>query len=173
MTLPWLCILCISACSRSNNLLLGTVEALVGDHRVTVTDCYRLHVASREEIKESNGQISYRFTPCRDADVLIRNDELIVNSRQYGHISPGESVLIDHGAVSIRHSTTRSGAPAIVAGASRRGPSNQCCRSPEPGRIAGRIIPRQWFTHLRLNVELYYFEAIGAPSFSRREAVSL
>ena len=40
-----LCSLCLlAACSRSNNLLLGRVEAKVGTHDVVVTDCYRTSV---------------------------------------------------------------------------------------------------------------------------------
>ena len=31
------------SCSRSNNLVLGRVEAMVGEHKVEVTDCYRVN----------------------------------------------------------------------------------------------------------------------------------
>ena len=71
-----------SACSRSNNLLLGRVEAKVGGHTVVVTDCYRTSVTPPERVGGPSEQ-SYRFMPCRDADVLIRNDELIVNGSSY------------------------------------------------------------------------------------------
>ncbi len=37
----------LSACSRSNNLLLGEVEAQVGPHTVRVTDCYRTQAPRR------------------------------------------------------------------------------------------------------------------------------
>ncbi len=36
--------LLIGGCSRSNNLLLGRVEAVVAGHTVVVTDCYRTSV---------------------------------------------------------------------------------------------------------------------------------
>ena len=88
------------ACSRSNNLLQGRVEAAVGGHTVVVTDCYRTRVPAPTQI-DDNGQTSYRFTPCRDADVLIRGNELSVNGRSYGHLNPSDGVRVDHGTVSI------------------------------------------------------------------------
>ena len=54
-----------SACSRSNNLLLGRVQATVGTHPVVVTDCYRLTVDAPQRLVGAN----WRFMPCRDADV--------------------------------------------------------------------------------------------------------
>ena len=69
----------LAGCSRSNNLLLGRVEATVGTHLVVVTDCYRTSVPPQQKF-EAAGQIIYRFTPCRDADVLIRGEELTVNA---------------------------------------------------------------------------------------------
>ncbi len=87
-----------SACSRSNNLFLGRVEATVGTHQVEVTDCYRMRVPPPEQ----TGPAEYRFTPCRDADVVIRGDRLTVNGQPYGSLTPRDSVLVDHGVVSIR-----------------------------------------------------------------------
>ena len=87
----------LAACSRSNNLFLGRVEATVGTHRVVVTDCYRTSVAPPVKLEDQ----AYRFTPCRDADVLIRNDDLVVNGREYGHLKPNDSVLVDHSVVSV------------------------------------------------------------------------
>jgi len=40
--------------------------------------------------------------PCRDADVLIRGDELLVNGQSYGRLNPADAVLVDHGVVSIQ-----------------------------------------------------------------------
>ncbi|MBV9927573.1 MAG: hypothetical protein JOZ96_21325 [Acidobacteria bacterium] len=96
------CVLAVacSACSRSNNLLLGRVEATVGGHTVAVTDCYRTGVTPPEKVG-GTGEQSYRFTPCRDADVLIRNDELIVNGSSYGVLKQGDAVTVDHGKVLI------------------------------------------------------------------------
>lgn len=85
------------ACSRSNNLLLGRVEATVGSHRVVVTDCYRTSVPAPQKVDDA----VYRFTPCRDADVLIRGDELVVNGRSYGRMKPGDPILVDHSVVSV------------------------------------------------------------------------
>src|ERR1041385_3426118 len=89
-----------SACSRSNNLLLGRVEATVGGHTVVVTDCYRTSVTPPEKIGGPSEQ-SYHFMPCRDADVLIRNDELIVNGNSYGLLKQADAVTVDHGKVLI------------------------------------------------------------------------
>ena len=89
-----------SACSRSNNLLLGRVEATVGTHTVVVTDCYRTSVAPPEKVGGPSDQV-YRFTPCRDADVMVRNDELIVNGSSYGLLKQADAVTVDHGKVLI------------------------------------------------------------------------
>jgi hypothetical protein len=86
----------IAGCSRSNNLLLGRVEATVAGHPVVVTDCYRTSVPPAHP--EANGA---RFTPCRDADVVIRAEQLTVNGTAYGPLAPGARVLVDHGRVSI------------------------------------------------------------------------
>jgi hypothetical protein len=90
----------LPACSRSNNLLLGRVEMAVGAHTVVVTDCYRTSVTPPERI-EGAGQPAYRWTPCRDADVLIRGGELLVNGRSYGSVAVNDAILVDHGIVSI------------------------------------------------------------------------
>jgi hypothetical protein len=92
----------LSCCSRSNNLLFGEVEAQMGAHTVRVTDCYRTTVAPPERLPDVNGQPSYRFMPCRDADVQIRTGELVVNGRSYGHIGDADTVLVDHGVVSVK-----------------------------------------------------------------------
>jgi hypothetical protein len=91
----------LSACGKSNNLLLGEVEAQVGAHTVRVTDCYRTSVPPPERLEDANGQASYRFMPCRDADLQIRGVELIVNGRSYGRIKESDSILVDHGVVSV------------------------------------------------------------------------
>ena len=93
-------IMACSACSRSNNLLLGRVEATVGGHTVVVTDCYRTSVTPPEKVGGPNEQF-YHFKPCRDADVLIRNEELIVNGSSYGLLKQADAVTVDHGKVLI------------------------------------------------------------------------
>jgi hypothetical protein len=92
----------LSGCSRSNNLFLGRVESEVGSHTAVVTDCYRTSVPPPERLQDEGGQAVYRFMPCRDADVRIRGDELVVNGQSYGHLNPADGVLVDHGAVSIQ-----------------------------------------------------------------------
>ena len=91
-----------AACSQSNNLLFGQVQATVGTHDVVVTDCYRTSVP----LPQKSGD-DYRFTPCRDADVLIHGDTLAVNGRSYGHLDPGDSIKVDHGVVSVNRLTAR------------------------------------------------------------------
>jgi hypothetical protein len=83
-------------------LLLGRVEAEVGSHTVVVTDCYRTSVPPPQRLPDAAGQAVYRFMPCRDADVLIRGDELLVNGQTYGRLNPTDAVLVDHGVVSIQ-----------------------------------------------------------------------
>jgi hypothetical protein len=85
------------SCSRSNNLLLGRVETKVGEHRVVVTDCYRLSVPPSQTL----GPDEFRFMPCRDADIRIQAGLLTVNGVGYGHINRADSVLVDHGLVSV------------------------------------------------------------------------
>jgi hypothetical protein len=89
-------------CSRSNNLLLGRVESEVGSHKVVVTDCYRTSVSPPQKVEDTGGRAVYRFMPCRDADLLIRGDELLVNGKSYGHLNPTDAVLVDHGVVLIQ-----------------------------------------------------------------------
>jgi len=84
-------------CSRSNNLLLGRVEAVVAGHTVVVTDCYRTQVP--EPVAEPNGAT---FAPCRDAVVAIRNQQLTVNGTSYGPLTRDARVVVDHGRVSIQ-----------------------------------------------------------------------
>ena len=88
------------SCSKSNNLLLGRVEATVGGHIVEVTDCYRTSVPPPRQLQDlPDGKHVYQFTPCRDADVLIRGDELIVNGKSYGALKQGDVITVDHGRV--------------------------------------------------------------------------
>jgi hypothetical protein len=88
--------LLIVGCSRSNNLLFGRVEAVVAGHTVVVTDCYRTTVPP--PVQEPTGAT---FTPCRDAAVAIRNEQLTVNGTAYGPLARDARVIVDHGRVSI------------------------------------------------------------------------
>jgi hypothetical protein len=91
------CLVLQAGCGRSNNLLLGRVEAMVGGRAVVVTDCYRVRVDPPETL--AGGE--YHFMPCRDADIRIRGDELSVNGQSYGRIGAHDRVLVDHGVVSV------------------------------------------------------------------------
>src|SRR5438874_1626463 len=100
-------LLLFTTCSRSNNLLLGRVEAEVGGHTVVVTDCYRTSVPAPQHL-DNAGKAVFRFMPCKDADIWIRGDELTVNGRNYGRLSPSDGVLVDHGVVSIDRAGKRA-----------------------------------------------------------------
>ena len=91
----------LSSCSRSNNLFFGEVQAQVGKHTVRVTDCYRTSVPPPEQLPDVNGEPAYRFMPCRDADVRIVGTELTINGERYGHIGEMDSIVVDHGKVSV------------------------------------------------------------------------
>ena len=86
-----------AACGRSNNLLLGRVEAKVGPHRAVVTDCYRFSVPPPERTRDGG----YRFTPCADADIRIEPSGLVVNGLSSGVVGPVDDILVDRGRVSI------------------------------------------------------------------------
>jgi hypothetical protein len=88
--------LVLAGCSRSNNLLFGRVEAVVAGHTVVVTDCYRTEVPAPQA--EPDGAT---FTPCRDAIVAIRREQLTVNGTSYGPLAHDAKVVVDHGRVSI------------------------------------------------------------------------
>src|ERR1700760_647055 len=93
----------VVACSRSNNLLLGRVEANVGAHTVVVTDCYRTSVPDPQRLPDEAGVTVWRAMPCKDADVVIRGEQLTVNGKDYGKLAATDGVLVDHGVVSIQH----------------------------------------------------------------------
>jgi len=101
LTLAMALTVALSACSRSNNVFLGEVEAQVGQHTLRVTDCYRASVPPPERLPDVNGQLAYRFMPCRDADVRIQGGELTVNGQSFGPIGETDAVLVDHGKVSV------------------------------------------------------------------------
>ena len=95
-------LLLFTHCSRSNNVLLGRVEAKVGGHTIAVTDCYRTSVDAPHQVEGSpGGKVTCRWTPCRDAEISISGEELVVNGRRYGRLSPGDAVVVDHGKVLI------------------------------------------------------------------------
>jgi hypothetical protein len=88
--------------------LLGRVEAKLGTHTVIVTDCYRTSVPPAQTGKDSmDGSTFYRFTPCLDADVVIHDERLTVNRRAYERLSPGDTVIVDHGQVLINTHAAR------------------------------------------------------------------
>lgn len=89
----------LSACSKSNNLLLGRVEQKVGNHTIIVTDCYKTTVPPPQLLRSASEKPFYRFTPCLDADVVIDGDQLSVNGISYGAISQSDTVIVDHGKV--------------------------------------------------------------------------
>jgi hypothetical protein len=77
-------------------LLFGRVEAVVAGHPVVVTDCYRTSVPAPVQVADGA-----TFTPCRDAVVVIRSEQLTVNGAAYGPLAHDARVIVDHGRVSI------------------------------------------------------------------------
>ena len=93
-----LVLLALAACSRSNNVLLGRVEADINGHRVAVTDCYQFFgIPEPQKI----GQGSYRYAPCKETVVTIQGNSLFVNGTAYGDLGPDDGVTVDHGKVLI------------------------------------------------------------------------
>lgn len=85
------------ACNSSQqNALLGKQQATIGGHTIVVTDCYRTDKAQAETVIDDKGATVYRFAPCKDANIEIRNEQLIVNGKSYGQIKAGVSVTLDH-----------------------------------------------------------------------------
>jgi hypothetical protein len=92
----------IAGCSKSNNLLLGRIESTIGTHTVIVTDCYRTSVPSPQTIVDStDGSVIVHFKPCMDAEIIIHNEQLFVNGISFEKLTPGDSVVLDHGRVLI------------------------------------------------------------------------
>jgi hypothetical protein len=96
LAIAGLCAAGLAACSRSNSILEGRVEAVVAGHTVVVTDCYRTSVPK----PQADGS-GVRFTPCKDADVVIRGEHLTVNGKDYGQLAANARVVVDHGKVSV------------------------------------------------------------------------
>ena len=85
------------ACSHSNNLLLGEVRGKLASHKVIVTDCYRTSVP-----QPTITAARQTWEPCRDASIVIEGEQLAVNGKGYGKLNLGDSVLVDHGVVSVQ-----------------------------------------------------------------------
>jgi hypothetical protein len=97
-----------SGCSKSNNLLLGRVEAMLGSHLVVVTDCYRTSVPPPQLLIDSDSSKPlYRFEPCLDADIVINGNQLIINGKSYGSLGQNDTVTVDHGKVLINDRPAR------------------------------------------------------------------
>jgi hypothetical protein len=93
-------------CGRAADNVLGRGEATVAGQRIVGTAIYRLHVSAPEALPPlADGAKVYHFTPCRDADILIRGNALIVNQREIGPLHAGDEVIVDHGKVSVKPAT--------------------------------------------------------------------
>ena len=93
-------ILCFG-CSKSNNLLLGRVEADIDGHKIVVTDCYRTSVPGPQQEKSNDAQPVFRYAPCNDAEIVIHGRDLSVNGTRYASLNVGDAVAVDHGKVLI------------------------------------------------------------------------
>jgi hypothetical protein len=91
-------VLTLAACSRSNNVLLGRVEADINGHRVAVTNCYQFFgIPEPQKFGEGN----YRYSPCKGTTVALQGNSLFVNGTAYGDLGPEDSVTVDNGKVLI------------------------------------------------------------------------
>lgn len=97
-------------CSRSNNLVLGRVTMRFADHNVVVTDCYRTTVPRPAPAAQNDG-VLFHWAPCRDADITIRERDVVVNGRTYGPLMSGDAITVDHGKVLIADSPAKEVAP--------------------------------------------------------------
>lgn len=89
-------------CARVEGVLLGRVETTIEDHAVVVTDCYRIGGEQKIETVEKSAEgVTYKYAPCRDAVILIKRGELIVNNKSYGLLNRHDAVTVDHGKVLI------------------------------------------------------------------------
>ena len=80
--------------------LSGRVAAEIDGHTVIVTDCYRLRDCPVLKLEETEaGEEVYRFAPCRDTEVIIEGDRLLVNGVLYGILNPGSTVLVHENEV--------------------------------------------------------------------------
>lgn len=105
----------LAGCSRSDTLILGRVEAAVGGHTVVVTDCYRISAPQPEKMDDD----ALRFAPCRDAIVVIRAEELLVNGKSFGRLNEGDAVVVDHGVVSVNPRAAGAASPSKLPLAER------------------------------------------------------
>jgi hypothetical protein len=90
-----------AGCAGLADLLQGRVEAQVAGHHVIVTDCYRTSPPAPERLPDEEGLPVYRYAPCRDAVVILRGADLLVNGTSYGPLGVHDEILVDHGQVSI------------------------------------------------------------------------
>jgi hypothetical protein len=67
-----------------------------GSEAPGVTDCYRTSVPEPQQTPEGS-----HWAPCRDAEIWVRGDQVEVNGRDYGKIGAADSVVVDHGVVSV------------------------------------------------------------------------
>jgi hypothetical protein len=101
-------VLLLQGCnSTTHNELMGIEEVTVNGHTIVVTDCYRWGKQQPQTIEDAPGKSIHRFNPCRDADILLKYEELIVNGKSYGMLSKGDRVTLDHHKVLINDKEAR------------------------------------------------------------------
>ncbi len=101
-------VLLLQGCNATtHNELMGIEEVTVNGHTIKVTDCYRWGKQQPQTIEDAPGKSIHRFNPCRDADILIKYGELIVNGNSYGMLSKGDRITLDHHKVLINGKEAR------------------------------------------------------------------
>jgi hypothetical protein len=89
--------LALAACTNGNNPLLGRVENEVARHRVVVLGCVTSNPPEPRSTDDGGS-----WAPCKDASVAIQGTALFVNGEGYGELHDGDSVLVDHGKVTVK-----------------------------------------------------------------------
>ncbi len=94
--------LLLQSCNTTiHDEVFGVEQATINGHTIVVTDCYRLGKQQPQTIEDAPGKSIHRFTPCRDVDILLKYEELIVNGTSYGVLNKGDRVTLDHHKVLI------------------------------------------------------------------------
>ena len=94
--------LALQGCNATmHNALQGRQTAFINGHEIVVTDCYRMSKQLPETIKDAPDGSVHRFNPCKDADISLDHENLTVNGKFYGRLSPGDRVTLDHHKVLI------------------------------------------------------------------------
>ena len=94
-------VLFLQGCSYKE-ALRGKHEDLLDSHQVTINKPCSLFTENMTIIERHPEQTKYQYT-CGKTDVriVLKDEELTVNEKQYGRINKGDSIFFDKGRVLI------------------------------------------------------------------------